>query len=262
MSRVSITYENHIAFVRLTRAAKMNAVDPDMIDAIISAGQEVGASDARAVVLSGEGKAFCAGIDISGMSNLMGSDPADALMPREHGNGTTNRWQEVAMVWHRMEIPVIAAVHGVCFGAGMQLALGSDIRIAAPGTLFALMEMKWGIVPDMGGMVLLPRLVRSDVLRRMTYTAEQVDTDQAAAWGLITEVAEDPVAAATALATTIAGKSPSGIRAAKRLITKAETEDANAVLLAESREQSDLIGKPHQMEVIAAEMGKRPAVFK
>lgn len=261
MPRVTVTYENHIAFVRLTRADKMNAVDPDMIDAIIEAGQEVEASDARAVVLSGEGKAFCAGIDITGMSGLMGQDPAAALMPRSHGNGTTNRWQEVAMIWHRMEIPVIAAVHGVCFGAGMQLALGADVRIAAPGTRFAVMEMKWGIVPDMGGMVLLPRLVRSDVLRRMTYTAEQIETEQAANWGLITEVTEDPMAAATALATTIASKSPSAIRAAKRLITIAETAPAEDVLLAESREQSELIGKPHQMEVIAAEMGKRPAKF-
>ena len=261
MSRVSITYDNHIAFVRLTRADKMNAVDQDMIDAIIAAGQEVAASDARCVVVSGEGRAFCAGIDITGLSGMMGKDPAQALMPRTHGDGTTNQWQEVAMIWSRMDIPVIAAIHGVCFGAGMQLALGADIRIAAPGTRFAVMEMKWGIVPDMGGMVLLPRLVRSDVLRRLTYTAEQIDTDQALTWGLITETVEDPLTAATELATTIAGKSPSAIRAAKRLIAEAETADAATVLEAESREQADLIGKPHQMEVIAAEMGKRPAVF-
>ncbi|MEM6940206.1 MAG: crotonase/enoyl-CoA hydratase family protein [Pseudomonadota bacterium] len=261
MSRVTVTFENHIAFVRLTRADKMNAVDPDMIDAIIAAGQEVAASDARAVVLSGAGKAFCAGIDISGMSNLMGGDPAAALMPRPYGDGTTNRWQEVAMIWHRLEIPVIAAVHGVCFGAGLQLALGADIRIAAPGTRFAVMEMKWGIVPDMGGMVLLPRLLRSDVLRRLTYTAEQFDAEKAAGWGLVTEVAEDPLAAAIALAQTIAGKSPSAIKAAKHLISLAETEPAEAVLLAESREQAALIGRPHQMEVVAAEMGKRAPVF-
>ena len=261
MSRVSITYENHIAFVRLTRADKMNAVDQQMIDAVIAAGQEVAASDARAVVLSGEGRAFCAGIDITGLSGMMGKDPAEALMPRTHGDGSTNQWQEVAMIWHRMEIPVIAAIHGVCFGAGMQLALGADIRIAAPGTRFAVMEMKWGIVPDMGGMVLLPPLVRSDVLRRLTYTAEQVETDQALAWGLVTEKADDPLSAATALATTIAGKSPSAIRAAKRLIAIAETEDAATVLEAESRIQSELIGKPHQMEVIAANMAKRAPEF-
>ncbi|WP_298857771.1 crotonase/enoyl-CoA hydratase family protein [uncultured Sulfitobacter sp.] len=262
MSRVSVTYENHIAHVRLTRADKMNAVDQDMITAVIDAGNEVAASDARAVIVSGEGKAFCAGIDISGLSGMIGKDPAELLMPRTHGGGTTNQWQEFAMVWSRMDIPVIAAVHGVCFGAGIQLALGADIRIASPDAKFAVMEMKWGIVPDMGGMVLLPRLVRSDVMRRMTYTAEPVGAEQAERWGLLTEIADDPLAAAQALAETIAGKSPSAIRAAKRLIGVAETQNAVAVLDAESREQVDLMGKPHQMEVVAAAFGKRAAVFK
>ena len=261
MSRVSVTYENHIAHVRLTRADKMNAVDQDMITAIISAGNEVAASDARAVIVSGEGKAFCAGIDISGLSGMIGKDPAELLMPRTHGEGTTNQWQEVAMVWSRMDIPVIAAVHGACYGAGIQLALGADIRIASPDAKFAVMEMKWGIVPDMGGMVLLPKLVRTDVLRRMTYTAEPISAEQAERWGIVTEIADDPMAAAQKLAETIAGKSPSAIRAAKRLIGVAETEDAKTVLDAESREQVDLLGKPHQMEVIAATFGKRPAVF-
>lgn len=262
MSRVSVRYENHIAHVRLTRADKMNAVDQDMITAIIAAGNEVAASDARAVIVSGEGKAFCAGIDISGLSGMIRKDPAELLMPRTHGDGTTNQWQEVAMVWSRMDIPVIAAVHGACYGAGIQLALGADIRIASPDAKFAVMEMKWGIVPDMGGMVLLPKLVRTDVLRRMTYTAEPISAQQAERWGIVTEIADDPMAAAQKLAETIAGKSPSAIRAAKRLIGVAETEDAKAVLDAESREQVDLLGKPHQMEVIAATFGKRLAVFK
>jgi enoyl-CoA hydratase/carnithine racemase len=261
MARVEITYENHIAEVRLTRADKMNAVDQKMIDAIIAAGHEVAASDARVAVISGQGKAFCAGVDITGLSGMMGKDPAEALMPRTHGDGTTNQWQEVAMIWSRLEIPVIAAIHGVCFGAGIQLALGCDIRIAAPGTKFAVMEMKWGIVPDMGGMVLLPKLVRSDVLRRLTYTAEPVDSAQAERWGLITEIADDPRGSALALAETIAGKSPSAIRAAKQLISIAESADESTVLEAESRLQSNLIGKPEQMEVIAAQFGKRAAVF-
>ena len=261
MPRVTTTYENHIAFVCLTRPDKMNAVDQDMIDAIIAAGQEVAASDARVVVLSGEGKAFCAGIDITGLSAMIGKDPAELLMPRTHGDGTTNQWQEVAMIWARLEVPVIAALHGATYGAGMQLALGADIRIAAPDTKLAVMEMKWGIVPDMGGMVLLPRLVRDDVLRRLTYTAEAVDAVQAERWGLVTEIADDPLVAATALATTIAGKSPSAIKAAKRIISYAQTASENEVLDAESREQSALLGKPHQMEVIAAQFGKRPTKF-
>jgi len=262
MSRVSVVYKDHIAHVHLTRSDKMNAVDQEMITEVIAAGEEIAASDARVVILSGEGKAFCAGIDISGLSEMIGKDPADLLMPRTHGNGTTNQWQEFAMVWARMDIPVIAAVHGVCFGAGIQLALGADIRIASRDAQFAVMEMKWGIVPDMGGMVLLPKLVRSDVLRRLTYTAEPVGAEQAERWGLVTELADDPLAAAQKLAETIAGKSPSAIRAAKRLIAVAETADEVAVLDAESREQVDLLGKPHQMEVVAAALGKRAAVFK
>ena len=262
MARVTITYEEHIAHVRLTRADKMNAVDQDMIDAIIAAGNEVAASDARVVVLSGEGKAFCAGIDISAMGALAGGDPSEKMMPRTHGDGTTNQWQEVPMIWTRVGIPVIAALHGKVYGAGLQLALGADIRIAAPDVEMAVMEMKWGIVPDMGGMVLLPKLVRGDVLRLLTYTAQPIDATQAERWGLVTQLADDPLAAAMELAATIAGKSPSAIKAAKRLAAFAETNGADEVLLEESREQAELLGRPHQMEVIAAEFGKRPAVFK
>ena len=262
MSRVSVTYENHIAHVRLTRADKMNAVDQDMITAIIAAGEEVMTSDARAVVLSGEGRAFCAGIDITGLAKMVGVDPKGQLMPRTHGDGTTNQWQEVAMIWQRVPMPVIAALHGPVFGAGCQLALGADIRIAGPDMKMAVMEMKWGIVPDMGGMVLLPKLVRPDVMRRLTYTASPVDADQALAWGLVTELADDPLAAAMELATQITGKSPSAIRTAKRLMALAEVKSEVEVLLAESAEQAELIGKPDQMEVVMAAMQKRPAVFK
>ena len=166
------------------------------------------------------------------------------------------------MVWTRVPVPVIAAVHGVCFGAGMQLALGADVRIATPDAKLAVMEMKWGIVPDMGAMVLLPKLVRSDVLRRLTYTAAPISGEQAERWGLVTELADDPVAAAMTLAEEIAGKSPSAVRAAKRLIGVAETQAAAAVLEAESAEQAALIGGSDQMEVIAASFQKRAPEFK
>lgn len=260
--RVRVTYDNHIAHVRLTRPDKMNAVDQAMIDAVIAAGLEVAASDARVCVISGEGKGFCAGIDVGSLGAMIGKDPDELLMPRTHGNGTTNQWQEVAMVWTRVPVPVIAAVHGVCYGAGLQLALGADIRIAAPDAKLAVMEMKWGIVPDMGGMVLLPRLVRSDMLRKLTYTATPIDAPQAEAWGLVTELSDDPLAAAMDLAQSLTQKSPSALRAAKALIGFAETSAADAILLEESRAQADLIGKPHQMEVVAATFQKRAPDFK
>lgn len=166
------------------------------------------------------------------------------------------------MVWTRVPVPVIVAIYGVCYGAGMQLALGGDIRIAAPDAKFAVMEMKWGIVPDMGGMVLLPRLVRSDVLRRLTYTAEPVSAQVAEGWGLVTEIAENPLAAAMTLAEALTLKSPSALRAAKALIDFAETNDPDAVLLEESRVQAQLLGQPDQMEVVAATFQKRAPVFK
>ncbi|PIE11853.1 MAG: enoyl-CoA hydratase [Rhodobacterales bacterium] len=260
MSRVTTEIKDHIAHVTLTRSDKMNAVDPAMVAALIETGHSLMEADIRAVVLSGEGKAFCAGLDVMSFAALAGSDPEEMVMTRTHG--PANDYQEVAMVWRKLPVPVIAALHGVVFGAGFQIALGADIRIAAPDTKLAIMEMKWGLIPDMGGMVLLPQLARTDVIRRMTYTAAPIQADQAERWGLVTELADDPHAAAVALAEEIAGKSPSAIRAAKRLIAVAETDDAEAVLWAESREQADLIGKPHQMEVIAANMQKRAPKFE
>ena len=260
MARVSVEYQDHIAKVTLTRSDKMNALDPAMVEAILSDGAEVAASDARAVVLSGEGKSFCAGLDVASFAALAQTDPAARIMPRSYGD--TNDMQEVAMVWRRVPVPVIAALQGAVYGGGLQLALGADIRIAAPDTRLAVMEMKWGLVPDMGGMVLLPQLMRSDVLRQMTYTARPITAKQAERWGLVTSVEDDPLAEALAMAADIAGKSPSAIRAAKRLIDVAETAGRAEVLLAESAEQVQLIGKPDQMEVITAQMQGRKPAFK
>jgi len=187
-------------------------------------------------------------------------DPEEWLMGRTHHDA--NLVQEVALVWRRVPVPVIAALRGAVFGGGLQLALGADIRIAAPDAKLAVMEMKWGLVPDMGGMALLPALVRSDVLRHLTYTARPVPADQAERWGLVTSLSDDPLSAAQALAEDIAGKSPSAIRGAKRLIEVAEAATREDVLLAESREQVQLIGKSDQMEVIAAQMQGRKANFK
>ncbi|MBL3702593.1 crotonase/enoyl-CoA hydratase family protein [Sulfitobacter sp. BDSS02] len=259
MARVSVNYEDHIAKVTLTRGDKMNALDPDMMEAIVAAGQEVAQSDARAVVLSGEGKSFCAGLDMASFGTLGQGDVEGRLMERSHHDA--NLFQEVALIWRRVPVPVIAALQGAVYGGGMQLALGADIRIAAPDAKLAIMEMKWGLVPDMGGMVLLPELVRSDVLRQLTYTAAPVGAEQAERWGLVTSLSDDPLAAATDLAAEIASKSPSAIRAAKRLIELCESQDRKEVLLAESAEQAKLIGKPEQMEVIAAQMQRRKPVF-
>ncbi|MEM1004471.1 MAG: crotonase/enoyl-CoA hydratase family protein [Pseudomonadota bacterium] len=260
MSRVSVAYKDHVAHVTLTRGDKMNALDDAMIKAILTAGQEVAASNARAVVLSGEGKSFCAGLDMASFAGMANTDPTEWLMTRSHEDA--NEMQELALIWRRVPVPIICALHGVAYGGGLQIALGADIRIAHPKTKLAVMEMKWGIIPDMGGMVLLPELVRSDVLRLLTYTARPIGAPQAADWGLVTKLSDDPVTEALALAEDIAGKSPSAMRAAKRLIDVAETRDRADVLLAESAAQVNLIGKPDQMEVVMAQMQGRKPEFK
>lgn len=260
MSRVSVTYQDHVAHVTLTRGDKMNALDDAMVKALLSAGQEVAASDARAVVLSGEGKSFCAGLDMASFAKMAHMDPTEWLMTRSHEDA--NEMQELALIWRRVPVPVICAIQGVAYGGGLQIALGADIRIAHSEAKLAVMEMKWGIIPDMGGMVLLPRLVRSDVLRLLTYTARPIGAQQAMDWGLVTQLSDDPLTEALAIAENIAGQSPSAIRAAKRLIEVAETQPRADVLKAESAEQVELIGKPHQMEVVMAQMQGRKPEFK
>lgn len=260
MTRVSMEIEGGVAQVRLSRPEKMNAVDMEMIDAVIAVAERLAQEPAlRAVVLAGEGRAFCAGLDVANFAALAMGDPEALIMPRTHG--AANRFQQFSLAWRALPAPVIAALHGVAFGAGLQLAAGADIRIAAPGTRLSVMEMKWGLVPDMGGMVTLPELIRADQLRRLIYTAEEIGAEEALRIGLVTEIAEDPLARAQALAQAIAGRSPSAIRAAKRLVTCAFTAPEAEVLLSESREQTDLIGKPDQMAVISANMSGRAPVF-
>lgn len=255
MTLVKTEFQDGIAHVMLSRPDKLNAVSIEMLDAVIEAAHALqDLEDLRCVILSGEGRAFCAGIDLMSLSGLMGQDLDELLVARTHGD--TNRFQEFALAWRALPVPVIAAIHGVCIGAGLQLALGADIRIAAPNAKLAVMEMKWGLVPDMGGMVLLPKLLRSDVLRRLTYTAEMIEAPEAKEIGLLTEITEDPLARAQELATKIAGQSPSAIRAAKRLIAVAERGDDRETLLAESQEQSALIGRPDQLAAIQRGMKK------
>jgi enoyl-CoA hydratase/carnithine racemase len=260
MSVVDVKIENHIAEVTLNRPDKMNAVSPDLIEDLIAAGHAVNREDVRAVVLSGNGRAFCAGIDVSGFGGDLQSDPEKAIMPRTHG--TSNKYQKVAMIWHELPMPVIAAVHGVCFGAGFQIALGADIRIAHPDTRFSIMEIKWGLVPDMGGLVLMPPLMRADVVRELTYTARQFTAAEAQQFGVLTRVENDPKATALDMAKTIAGKSPSAVRAAKRLFNLVDENQSAEILLEESREQAQLIGAKDQIEAVRANLEKRAPEFK
>jgi len=251
--------DSGVAHVRLTRADKMNALDPAMFEAIIDAGERLGTmKGVRVVVLSGEGRAFCAGLDLSNFTKAPSSD-ARPLTERTHGNA--NPFQQVAMQWRKLAVPVIAAVHGVCFGGGLQIASGADIRIVHPDTRMAIMELKWGLVPDMGGYALWRGLVRDDVLRELIYTNREFTGAEAREIGLATELSDDPLARALELAETIANRNPDAIRAAKRLQEAMTERSADEILLAESVEQEAIMRTPNQVEAVMAAMQKRRPDF-
>jgi len=260
--RVRLEVSGSIATVTLTRADKRNALDLDMMNAIVSAGESLmERRDVRAVVLYGDGPAFSTGLDTSTFQLLIGAfAKAGGIMTRTHGQ--SNLFQRAAMVWADLPMPVIAAVHGYAYGGGFQIMLGADIRVASPDTKFSIMEVKWGLVPDMGGMVLMRNLARGDVIKRLTYTAEVFDAAAALNWGFVTEIADDPMTRAQELATAIATRSPDAVREAKAMIRATELISDSDALLAEAAAQERLIGSPNQLEALMAGLEKRAPDFK
>ena len=251
----------HVATVRLARPDKLNALNPAMFEGLIKACDNVRArQDVRCVVLTGEGRAFCAGID---MQRFEGAGDADQgpppLAPRTHG--TANLPQKVVVQWRELRTPVIAAVHGVAFGAGFQLALGADIRYVQPATRLSIMEIEWGLVPDMAGTALMRGLAREDVIRELTFSGRIFSGEEALSYGFATRVCDDPLSDALELAREIASKSPSAIQAAKRLLNSHLDSTLPTELLAESRERDDLVRHPNQREAAVARLAKRPAIF-
>lgn len=254
--RIRIEQADGVAHVRIARPEKRNALDFAMFAALAEATVALERDRAvRCVVLSGEGPCFCAGIDLA---ELAAPAPID-LMARTHGDA--NGLQAAAWGWRTLPVPVIAAVHGLAFGAGCQIMLGADIRIATVDCQFSIMEMRWGIVPDLGGMALMRGLVRDDVARELVFTARRVAGAEAAAIGLVTRLADDPLAAALALAREIAAASPDAVRAAKRLLNRPGHEGAREILLAESAEQTGLMVSANHREALRAAREGRPPVY-
>src|SRR6266478_6088369 len=264
--RVKVTMSDGIADVRLVRADKMNALDAAMFDALVAtSGRLAHEKGLRAVVLSGEGRAFCAGLDMGrfaamkekGGNGVAGGENRD-LTERTHGQA--NCPQAAVWGWRQLPVPVIAAIHGVAFGGGFQLALGADMRFLSPDTRMSIMEIKWGLVPDMAGTPILASLVRDDILRELTFTGRIFSAQEAQAYGLATRITDDPRAAAFEVAREIANKSPDAVRAAKRMLNNLSV-DPGPALLAESVEQQKLLGSPNQTEAVRANIDRRALRF-
>jgi enoyl-CoA hydratase/carnithine racemase len=263
--RVAWTVTDGVADVRLTRPEKMNAIDPAMFAALGEAGDEIGSDPSvRAVVLSGEGRAFCAGLDIGAFFGG-GDDEARSVvggdLTERHGGRVTNVAQHAVWAWAQLPVPVIAAVHGVALGGGLQVALGADLRIVAPDARLSVLEIRWGMVPDMCGTYLLPRLVKPDVAKELTWTGRMVEGEEAVRLGLATRVADDPRGAALELARQIAGANPDAVRRGKALLDAALDATTAEQFVAESKLNGELIGSPNQVEAVSAFLEKRPPAF-
>ena len=266
---VTIAVEGGIADVRLNRPEKYNALSPEMFQAISEAGEQLaGRQDVRVVVLSGNGRGFCAGLDMSSFQGMAdrqkpGAQSQDlgALLPKAK-DLPENRAQRPAMVWKRLPMPVIAALHGVVFGGGCQIALGADIRFAAPDLKMSVMEIKWGLIPDMSITQTLRDLVPIDIAKELTFTGRILSGEEAKTLGLVTHVAEDPLQAAMSLAAEIATKSPDAIRFGKQLYEESWHADARTGLEMEASLQSTLIGSDNQKEAVMANFENRSANFK
>lgn len=257
--RVKIEISDHVAVVTLTRAEKHNALDLPMFEGIIAAAEQLGQEPGvRAVVLHGDGPSFCSGLDVmSIMSSGEGLDgltaPLDEAVP--------NWFQRAAYDWIRLPVPVIAALHGNCLGGGLQIALGADIRIAATDTRLSVMEVRWGLIPDMSITRTLPRLVGIDVAKELTYTGRVFTGAEARELGIVTRISDEPLVAARRLAAEIASKSPDAIRSAKHLYDESWTGHAAETLALEAKLQLRLIGSPNQMAAVTAGVTKQPAEF-
>ncbi len=259
--RLDVTIDDHIAIVRLNRPQKHNAIDMAMFEAIIETGARLASdSSVRAVVLTGAGEHFCAGIDVSvfqgeGIS-VAGSGRMDAV-----DGSPANFFQKAAFAWRELPVPVIAAIQGVAFGGGLQIALGADIRYATADAQLSIMEIKWGLVPDMAISATAHHLMPVDRAKELAYTGRVISGSGAYAMGMITAVKEDPLAAATELAAQIAARSPQAIRAIKKLFDKSWHPETDESLRLEARLQTSLMGTPNQLEAVHANLQNRKPEF-
>lgn len=265
--RVLISVSDGVADVKLNRADKRNALDGAMFTAIAEAGERLKTEPGlRAVVLSGDGASFCAGLDFSSFQAMAGDDSAAAADAGSNigamkDGRITHLAQQICWVWQEIPVPVVAAVHGHALGGGLQIALGADIRIVHPDTKLSVREVFWGLVPDMTGTFMLSKIVRPDVAKELTFTARMFSGREAAELGVATRTSDNPYDDAVALAREIAGLSPGAVRGSKELFNRLFDEGAAEHFAAERRVIGSQIGSPNQVEAVTASFGNRPPIF-
>ena len=258
--RVRISIEGHVAEVMLDRPDKMNALDIPMFEALDAAGRRLQSEQGvRAVVLHGAGENFCAGIDLATFTEG-GPEAVGTLLAPVEGS-VANLAQRAGYAWRELSVPVICALHGVTFGGGFQVAIGADLRFAAPDTKFSIMESKWGLIPDMAISTTLRGVVPPDRIKELAWTGRVFGAEEALGLGILTAVEDDPLAAARAVAEACAARSPEAIQGVKRLVNEAWSLSEEKALALEAQIQVGLLGSPNQSEAVLANMQRRRPEF-
>ena len=269
---VVVTCLDGVAEVLLNRPAKRNAVNDEVYTGLLQAAARLRAdSTVRAVVLAGAGAAFCAGADTSTFDLMREQGRSAQWRPADADEAAAaivdvdglqlGRGQRVVLVWRTLPVPVIAAVHGTAVGLGLQLALGADIRIAAPDATLGAFEIRWGLAPDSAGTQLLPALVGPDRAMELCATGRAVSGSEALGYGLVTSLADDPRTAAHDLARAIAARNPEAVRSIVRLVRMAAPRLSQEALVAERTEMLANIGSPNQRAAVAATRERRVPAF-
>jgi enoyl-CoA hydratase/carnithine racemase len=272
--RVTVAMDRGVADVRLNRPDKLNALDTDMFVALVDAGARLATEPSvRAVVLSGEGRSFSAGLDFSGFQAMADGGRSTADGEPTGGDGTrlraigatdgriTHLAQQAAHCWSEVPVPVIAAIWGHCLGGGLQIALGADLRIVHPEASLSVLEIRWGLSPDMTGTATLPRLVGPDVAKELAWTGRTVSGEEAARIGLATRTSDTPLEDALALAHEIATRNPHAIRGIKRLVEQSGRVPLAQQYADEREVIGSLVSTPNQVEAVAAFFEKRDPSF-
>jgi len=258
---VTISVDGHIAQVTLNRPDKYNAVSLDMFEALGDAGQQLASNRSlRAVVLHGAGPNFCAGIDVDIFRQNDVVFDAEAMTPIEPS--PANRFQLAAYTWRELPVPVICAITGVAYGAGLQIALGADLRYATADARLSIMEIQWGLIPDMGISTTLRDILPVDRVKELAWSGRAVSGQEALQLGLVTALHEDPLAAALETASTISSKSPDAIRSMKRLFNSAWQMSETEALALEAELQLGVLGADNQLEAVMANVERREPKFR
>ena len=258
--RLDISIEDHVAEVMLNRPEKFNALDLETFAALDAAARTIeGDRSIRAVVLHGAGENFCAGIDLSVLQGGI-EDVGEALLEPVEGS-PANRFQRAAYAWRELPIPVICALQGVTFGGGFQIAMGADLRYAAPDTQLSVMESKWGLIPDMAISTSLRHIVPPDRVKELAWSARVFDAAEGLSLGVLTSIEEDPLAAARRVARDCADRSPDAVRGIKCLVNEAWSRSEEDSLALEAQLQLRLLGSGNQAEAVRANLEKRKPDF-